>query len=341
VLFEEGFRFEFFQAVRLLERISPRQRAVGRDAKPEHEVARFRSQSSLSFPASDVHEIARPVDGDGPAGVTVTFMGLAGLSGPLPRHYTDLINERLRQKDAALRDFLDLFNHRLISLFFRAWEKYRLPIGYERAAWRREGRDPLSLALFDLMGMGTDGLRGRLGVEDEILLYSSGLVAQRPRSAGALEGILTAYFDVSVRAIQFVGQWLPIAEEDRSCLGVGGPNSALGVNAVLGRRVWDQQAKFVLRMGPLGYGTFCDLLPSGTAFAPLVRLTWFLAGQECDFDVQLVLRAAEVPRCRLGETGPTAPRLGWSTWLKTRAFARDADETVLTGGLTACKAFPG
>lgn len=340
-LFEEGYRFEFFQAVRVLERLFPDRRAVGRDAKPAQEVARFRSHPSLSFPPSQIHEIRRPADGGGPAEMTVAFMGLTGPVGVLPRHYTEMVIERLRLKDHALREFLDLFNHRLTSLFFRAWEKYRFPIGYERAVSRQEGYDPFSLALFDLMGMGTQGLRGMLGVEDEALLFYAGLVAQHPRSASALEGLLTSYFEVPVRSIQFAGQWLPLSDEDRSRLGAGAANSGLGVNAVLGSRVWDQQAKFILRMGPLRYVVFCDLLPSGTAFQPLVRLTRFFVGQEFDFDVQLVLERTEVPRCGLGETGPTAPRLGWSTWLKTREFARDADDTVLTGRLTKFGAFPG
>jgi type VI secretion system protein ImpH len=273
--------------------------------------------------------------------MAVAFMGLTGPAGVLPRHYTELLIERMRQKDPALRDFLDLFNHRFISLFYRAWEKYRVPIGYERAASNQQGHDPLSLCLFDLMGMGTKGLQGRLGVEDETLLFYAGLMAQHPRSASALEGLLAAYFEVPVRTVQFAGQWLPLPEEDRSRLGVGEANSALGVNTVLGTRVWDQQAKFVLQVGPLTYAEFCDLLPSGTAFTRLVQLTRFFVGQEFEFDVRLVLRAADVRQCRLGETGSDAPRLGWSTWLKTREFPQDVDDAVLTGGLTRIGAFPG
>lgn len=340
-LFEEGYRFDFFQAVRVLERLFPERRPVGREAKPAQEVVRFRSHASLSFPPSQIYEITRPADAGGPAEMAVAFMGLTGPAGVLPRHYTELLIERMRQKDPALRDFLDLFNHRFISLFYRAWEKYRVHIGYERAASNRQGDDPLSLCLFDLIGMGTKGLQGRLGVEDETLLYYAGLMAQHPRSASALEGLLAAYFEVPVRTLQFAGQWLPLSEEDRSHLGVGEANNALGVNTVLGSRVWDQQAKFALRVGPLTYAEFCALLPSGEAFESLVQLTRFFVGQEFDFDVQLVLRAAEVPRCQLGEAGSNAPRLGWSTWLKTREFVRDVDETVLNGGLTKFGAFPG
>ena len=341
ILFEEGYRFDVFQAVRVLERLFPQKRPVGRDAKPAQEVVRFRSHTSLSFPASQIYDITRPGDADGPAEMTVAFMGLTGPAGVLPRHYTELLLERMRRKDHALREFLDLFNHRFISLFYRAWEKYRAAIGYEQTASSGEDADPLSLCLFDLMGMGTKGLRGRLAVEDESHLFYAGLMTQHPRSASALEGLLTAYFEVPVRTIQFAGQWLPLSEEDRSRLGAGEANCALGVNAVLGTRVWDQQSKFALRVGPLAYGDYCRLLPSGTAFRPLVQLTRFFVGQEFDFDIQLVLRAAEVPRCRLGETGPNAPRLGWSTWLKSRTVLRDVDNAVLTGGLTKFGTFPG
>ncbi len=341
VLFEEGYRFEFFQAVRLLERVLPQRRPVGRDAKPAQEVVRFRSLPSLSFPASAVHEITKADDDSAPPAMHVTFMGMVGPLGVLPRHYTELVLERMRQKDQTLRDFLDIFNHRFLSHFYRAWEKYRFPIAYERSLWSREGYDPFSLSLFDLMGMGTKGLRQRLEVGDEALLFYAGLVAQHPRSASVLEGVLADYFGVPVTASQFVGQWLPLSEENRSCLRAGEVKSVLGVTAVLGTRVWDQQAKFTLRVGSLTFAEFSEFLPSGSAFRPLVQLARFLAGQEFDFDVQLVLQAAEVPGCRLGDTGARGPRLGWSTWLKTREFARDADDAVLRGRLTEIGAMPG
>ena len=140
---------------------------------------------------------------------------------------------------------------------------------------------------------------------------------------------------------QFVGQWLSLSEANRSRLGLREGNNALGVNAVAGSRAWDQQAKFRLRLGPLTYGEFCRFLPSGEAFERLVGLTRFYAGQEWDFDVQLILKAAAVPACCLGETGAQAPRLGWSTWLKSKEFCRDAEEAVLAGRLSFTKATRG
>ena len=150
LLFEEGYRFRFFQAVRLLGRVYPGRQPVGRDASPTDEAVRFRSRATLEFPASDIQEISPPQDGS-PAQMLVNFMGLTGPSGALPQHYTELVLERMRVKDHALRDFLDLFNHRMLSLFYRAWEKYRFLLPYERAAAKGHGTDPATMAMRQAM----------------------------------------------------------------------------------------------------------------------------------------------------------------------------------------------
>jgi type VI secretion system protein ImpH len=341
LLLTEGYRFDFFQAVRVLERLYPDRQPVGRNALPTDEVVRFHAHNTLSFPPSSIHQIMPAEGEDAPVQMTVAFMGLTGPLGVLPRHYTELLIERIRHKDYALRDFFDLVNHRLISLFYRAWEKYRFAVAYEQAADKDAGYDPFSLHLFDLIGMGTEGLRGRLAVGDEVLLFYAGLLAQHPRASGTLAGLLQDYFAVSVSVVQFVGQWLFLVPEQCTRLGTGDASHALGAGAIAGNYVWDQQAKFTVRLGPLGLAAFCQLLPSGSDFRPCVQLARFVAGQEYDFDIQLVLRAAEVPCCQLGDTGEHAARLGWSTWLKTAEFTHDADDTVLSGDLTQIGALPG
>ena len=333
--FEEGFRFDFFQAVRLLESICPDRQQVGGSASPADEVVRFRSRVALAFPASAVEGIERTGEDACGARMTVNFMGLAGVLGVLPWHYTEAILDRMRRRDFALGDFLDVFNHRLISLFYRAWEKYRFSIGFERNQ-RGGGYDPFSLILFDLIGMGTEGLRGRVEFGDEATLFYAGLLGQHPRSASALGNILNDYFGVAVEVVQFVGQWLEITDENRTRLGEA--NNVLAESAVAGTRIWDQQAKFRLRVGPLGAPEFGRMLPGGNACRPFIQMTRYCSGQEFDFDVQLVLKAPDVPSCRLGDANA---RLGFSTWLKTGEFERDADQVVFTGALTRLGAFPG
>ncbi|MEE8240329.1 MAG: type VI secretion system baseplate subunit TssG [Nitrospirales bacterium] len=332
LLFEEGYRFDFFQAVRLLEGIFPHRRPVGRDETPRDEVVRFRSHLSLSFPPSAIYKIAEGKNEQGPVHMTETFMGLTGLLGVLPRHYTELLMERVRAKDTTLRDFLDLFTHRLVSLFYRVWEKHHLAAGFEQAA-RRGQEDRVSHYLFALMGLGTKGLRRRVVAEDRSLLCYAGLISQRPRSASALEHWFTDYFEVPVAVEQLIGAWLPLGEDDLTRLGPGQTNNVLGRTAVAGTSVWDQQARFCLRLGPLTYEEFARLLPCGRAYQTLVQLTRFHAGPTLEFDVRPILMRAEVPECRLAKTDRYAPHLGWNTWLKTTEFLKDAKDVIFAGRL--------
>lgn len=337
LLHTEAFRFDFFQAVRLLQLLLPEREAVGYDGDPATEVVRFRTDPSLASPPSAVRALEQGENANFPLQMTVSLLGLTGCSGVLPYHYTAWLLQQRRCKDPearAFQDLLDLFSHRVLSLLYRAWEKYRFPVAYERTAAQGEKDSGFTHYLFSLIGMGTAGLRGRLGIPDDALLSCAGLLAQRPRSASALEGVLREFFEVPVQVEQCVGQWLPLDEEQWSRVSDHPSNNALGGEAVLGSRVWSQQSKFRLRLGPLTFSQFCRFLPCGDVFLPLVQLTRFFVGQEFDFDVQLVLGTNEVPECRLGEKRDLAPRLGWTSWLTCEEGVSEAEDVLLVQDLT-------
>ncbi len=333
-LFREPFRFDFFQAVRLLEQIErargaggARRSPVGQDRAPGQEVVRFRALPALSFPAGAIGQLRPATEGDGPAEMVVTFLGLTGPSGVLPAHYTTLLLQRLRLRDHSLRDFLDLFNHRTISLFYRAWEKYRFPLGFERARLDGPPGEPdlFAQCLYGLVGLGTGGLRDRLQAPPEAFLYYSGLFAHFPRSAIGLQQLLADHFEFPVRVEQFEGQWLYLEEDDRTRLGPDGlgQNNQLGLDVVVGQRTWDVQSKVRLRLGPLTYEQFRRLLPGGVDRPALVEMARSYVGPELDFDAQLVLLPLEVPWCQLGPD-EDGFRLGQSAWVR----AHDFDEAV-------------
>lgn len=335
-LLQRGFRFDFFQAVRLLARVYPDRQPVGEMASPSKEVVRFRAHQTLAFPPSSIFQITPGHDETRPAEMTVAFMGLTGPLGVLPRYYTELMLERLQAKDTTLRDFFDLFNHRMISLFFRAWEKHHCTVGFEQ--WLLKGTgDRFARCLFALAGLGTSGLRERLTIDDRSILRYVGLLGQRPRSAEALEHCLADYFDVPARVNQFIGAWLNLEEAEWTRIGTTGRNNVLGRSAVAGTKVWDQQAACEVELGPLEYEQFNKLLPSGRSYPTLVQLTKLFAGPELDFEVQLVLRADQVPAAKLQSTDTYAPRLGWTTWLKTRERERHADEVTFSGSSMAAQ----
>jgi type VI secretion system protein ImpH len=328
-LIEHPYEFDFFQAVRLLSLLLPDRPGVGDTAKPSEEAVRFQARQSLEFPASSIHSLEAAED---PARMVVAFFGLTGVQGVLPHHYTEHIIARAAARDFSMAAFFDLFNHRLVSLFYRAWEKHRFPVLYQLATARSQGTDRFTGYLFDLVGMGTGGLRGRMEAPDQALLRYAGLLAQTPRSACGLRGLLRDYFEVEVEVREFQGGWYALAEDERCDLAGPGVRNQLGVGAVAGDAVWDPQARFSIELGPLGLSGFLSFLPGERAARELVELTRFFTGEVLQFDWQPLLRAAEVPWCCLGDEGPAGPRLGWCAWLKTEEFERDAADAVFAAG---------
>jgi type VI secretion system protein ImpH len=327
ILLDRPYDFEFFQAVRLLERVEPERKPVGQlYTKPDEEAVHFGVHNSLAFPPSEIHDIQW--NDDGPPRMVVNFMGLTGPLGVLPYCYTELIVERVRAKDRNLQAFLDIFNHRMISFFYQAWEKYRFPVAYERGG---DNRDRFSHHFLDLIGMGTQGLQDRLAVADDTLIHYSGLLSLLPRSATALRNLLMDYFDVPVEIEQFAGSWCRLDQGSQSCLADGGGwPERLGVGTVLGDEIWDRQSRVRIRLGPLTLDQYLDFLPNGTAYEPLRALVKFFSNNELDFEVQLILERSQVPACELGLEDGTAPRLGWLTWIKTRLRTQDAADTVMS-----------
>jgi type VI secretion system protein ImpH len=322
LLREHPGRFDFFQAVRLLLRRSGDRKPVGWFVNPGDEAVRFTVEPSLAFPPNNIDAIHW---NGGAAGMSVTFMGLTGPAGVLPRCYSAFLLSRLRDRDRTLADFLDLFNHRLISLFYRAWEKYRFGVVYER-----EGVDRVSKYLACIVGLGTSGLQDRLGIPDERLLCYAGLLSLQSRSATALKQLLEDYFDVPVEVEQFIGVWRSLDSGDQCVFTEADSYSEqLGV-ALVGDAVWDQQSRIRLKLGPLTQEQYLSFLPTGTDWKPLRELTRFFCGPDLEVEIQLILAQKEVPRCDLGKDDVAGPRLGWFTWVRSGfGFDRSPGDTIL------------
>jgi type VI secretion system protein ImpH len=234
-----------------------------------------------------------------------------------------------------MRDFFDLFNHRTISHFYRAWEKYRLPIAFEQTQLDQHGRagdDKFTKCLYAYVGLGTPGLRNRLDLPDAAFLFFAGQFAHRPRNAVSLESMIGDFFEVATQVVQFVGQWLYLESADQSSLRARSPrsthNNVLGQNVVVGRRVWGIENRFRVRLGPMPYRQFFQYLPTNAQLQRLAQFVRTYAGPEYDFDVQLVLRRDEVPMCQLGGDSFSTARLGWNTWLHNQPFANHADDAT-------------
>ena len=324
-LFERPAAFRFFQAVRLLKLLRAGEGTVDAD-DPDDEIVRFRSQVSLSFPPADITDLVDFGTEGRAAVMEVAFMGMAAAEsfGSLPQCYTEKIYEEAKEKNYALRDFLDLFNHRFVSHFYRAWEKYNVAVSYECGEGSYYER-----AIFGLIGMGTGGLRNRLALEDRALLSRGGLLKMAPVPASALEGLVESYFRVPVRTEQFLPGWYNIDEGDQNRL--GRTNSRLGDDLFMGESVELCEFRFGLRIGPLDWDRYRDFFPDTEGYAALHSLVKLAVPPETDFQCRMVLQAEDVPDLRLEHTPSQACRLGWSTWLHSDEPRNDADDAVLAG----------
>lgn len=307
-LLDEGYRYEFFQAVRLLERALHPSGGVGEGPTPDDEPIRFRPHTALAFPTSDVHSVTYDA-ASGRAEVTVTFRGLYGVDAPLPVYFHRDLAHLDDGDPSALRSFLDVFNHRLYGLLYRAWKKHRPYLApAPSASPSHHGR------LFErLAGLGTDGVVRPGGEPFGGLIAHAGRLAARARNAAGLEALISdALGGLPARVVENVPRRVRLREPLR--LGRTGTPARLGTTALAGRHVLDRAGLFRLVLGPLPLHRYRALLPSGPqahAFDGLVRL---YAPDHLDYEVELRVRPRDAPPLRLGERR----RLGRDCWVGRR-----------------------
>lgn len=302
----QGERFDFFQAVALVEGEAPSAASAGTGPAPRREVVSLRSSIAMSFPTADIERIKK-LDGQ-KTEITVRLLGLAGALGPLPAPYAELVARRTVHHDTALRDFLDIFNHRLLSIFYRLRKRHRIGLGA-----RSPVTDDSARYLFALIGLGTPGLRHRLDVPDRSLLHYAGLLARPVCTMAGLEVLLQRHFGVPVQGKPLTGQLCTIEPDDRTAIGRSGHRRALGRDAMVGKRVWIQDAAFELALGPLSQSEITRFLPGGDALRPLCAAIDMYAGDVTGYSLRLMAEPGSVEQARLGKSHGT--RLGYTAWL--------------------------
>jgi type VI secretion system protein ImpH len=268
----------------------------------------FAAVARLHLPLAEVAR-AEPVT----QSLASPLFGLIGPGGVLPRHYTATTAAEARRRSRALQRFLELLARRFTGMWVRAGAKYR------------PTRDPAPTerALDALAGMGTPGLAGRLAVPAPSLRYHAGHLAHRTRSAARLAAMLSEEAGTPVEIVEFAGGWLrlPVAEQTR----LGRAHAALGAGAAAGAQIWDPQARFLIRLGPLDAEAFARLLPGEPLFERLCGLTRLFVGPEQEFVLNPLLRADAVPAARSG-----GARLGYTAWTGTsRPRRAPAGEAML------------
>jgi len=316
-LLDQPFEHDLFMLLRRLDAQGDHP-LLGRAPRPLDEPLRLGQEPSMAFAPSNVSGVE--TDGDGPPRISIYGFGLFGPNGPLPLHLTEYARERKRHHaDNTLSAFADLFHHRLIMLFYRAWADAQSVNSLDRVDGHR-----FVDYVASLMSMGQPGLKKRDRIADHARTFMAGHLVRQTRNPEGLIQILRLYFDVPVRVEEFVSNWMMIDERQVSRLGLYGRNHQLGGGATIGLAVRDAQSKFRLELGPLSQAQFREFLPGSTRLRQVVDWVRQYVGIEFAWELRLVLRKQDAQGMQLNG----GQRLGWGSWLGTRLSDTDAGDMV-------------
>ncbi len=317
---EHAPAYDFFAAIRQVECANRGVAKIGTSHKPADDPVRFCEEPYLTFALGPIARVTGDALTNVPR-VYVNFMGMFGPNGPMPLYLTEFARERiLHHNDHTLARFLDVFHHRMVSLFYRAWAVNQQHVSYEH-----EGTDRFAEYIGSLFGQGMESYHRRDSVPDSAKLHYSGRLVGTQRNAEGLEAVIGDFFQIKTRVETFVGEWIELPQDSRCRLGESRHTGLIGSTAIVGARIWECQYKFRIIMGPMTYRDYQRMLPGGDSLRRLKDWVKNYCGQELAWDVQLILKKEEVPAAQLGKSG----LLGWSTWTKAKPMPRDADNLIL------------
>jgi len=316
----EPYKFGFYQTLRRFECLNLDKPKIGTSVRPAEDVLRLGQEPSLAFAPSTLASF-KAGDGERPPSLAVYFFGMFGPNGPLPLHITEYARDRIRNSDdPTFSEFLDIFHHRMLSLFYRAWASAQPTVNFDRPE-----QDRFATYIGSLLGLGMPSLHNRDEMPDLTKQHFAGRLSTLTRNEEGLIAIIKHFFKMLVMVEQFVGEWLKLPDSCWCRLGEAPQAGTLGVNAVIGDHVWQCQQKFRITLGPLDYGNFKQMLPGRDSGKRLRAIVRNYVGDGINWDVKLVLKKEQVPGITLG----VDDMLGWNTWLGDRSSEEDADELIL------------
>ncbi len=315
----EVTEFHPFQAMRWLENVYEDCRRFGTAVRPVDEPVRFEQAPSLAFAGSALAAFQGRREGN-PARLATFGFGLFGPNGPLPLHLTEYTRDLQRAGDKALKRFVDVFHHRMLELFYRAWANAQPTVEFDRPA-----EDKFAIFVGALAGLAMPTAAARTTLPDTVRYHYIGHLATQTRHADGLERILSDYFDVPMRIREFVGHWIDLPDNAKWSLGATPETGSLGTTIALGDRIWVRQDRFRVQAGPLDQHDYVRLMPGGESLRRLVDVVRTYVGDELSWDLQLVLHRDHAESTRLGGRA----QLGMNTWLLSRPLERDPSDVIL------------
>lgn len=302
-----GHLYNFFQLVHLLRRIS-RVRPKDAGTHPKNDVIRFRPSASVVFPATDVKRVEWSGKDTDPITIVASFMGLYGFDSPLPAYFSSDIVLHPHVTN-HLKSFLDIFNNRLYSFYYRAWEKYR-----PAQMIRKDGADDSTRRFLAVAGLAPETQTSHSPGEALRLAAFAGQLGCVVRSADGLRNLLRGVFPgVQVQIEENIPRWVWLSERMRLGKPVLHTGAVLGETATIGEKIQDLSGKFRIVLGPLDLNQFESCLPGGGRAIQIQSVVDHFVTDFLDYDVKLRLISQEVPTMVLGDP---KRKLGLNTWLR-------------------------
>ena len=275
---------------------------MGESVLAKEDPIRLGQTPSLAFAPRTLSELVRGVEGLPPR-LDVLFFGLFGPNGPLPLHLTEYARERLRNHgDPTFARFADIFHHRLLSLFYRAWANAQPTVNLDRPE-----TDRFAIYIGSLIGMATPAMRNRDSIPDHAKFHFSGRLSSVARHPEGLLAMLGEFFGLPVAVKEFVGQWTEIPPDFRCILDENAKAADLGLSTTIGSHVWDCQQMFAVVVGPVSFRDYLRLLPGGASLPKLVDFVRNYLADELMWELRLILRKAEASGGPAGSIRPSRP----------------------------------
>ncbi|MEO1881498.1 MAG: type VI secretion system baseplate subunit TssG [Methylococcales bacterium] len=318
----QPYKYGFYAALRQLECLYKDKPRIGYSRRPSDDAVRFGQEPSMQFAPSTLASF--DTKSGALSKLKVFFFGVFGPNGPLPLHLTEFARSRIRNsKDDTFAEFADIFHHRLLSLFYRAWADKEPTVQYDRS-----DKDRFAFYVASLLGVGETSQQKRDVISDHTKIHFAAHFGCHTRHASGLKSMLSDYFQLPVEIEEFIGDWLMIPDDSLCFLNNDSSTGQLGISAVIGARSWQCQHKFRIIIGPLDIQEYESLLPTGNKLESMRSFVRNYIGFEYNWDINLILKKEQVPTAQLGKYA----QLGWTSWLEADKREREVNDLYLNMG---------
>ena len=309
--------YDFFQAVRKIENALETERTLGTTSHPKFDLLRFKQNAELKFHTGAISKSELNVS-QKKLEMFVNFFGLLGTNSPMPYFFTEHIIDMAREGNTSLIDFLDIFQHRMLSFFYRAWAVNQQCVSYEN-----NKEDHFKEYIYSIISENYQHNRNESSLPEDSKIYYSGHLIHAEKKSESVRAILNSYFDVPVTINEFEPFWLDIPDESNFRLGGSSENGCLGRSTFAGEKTYNCTMKYKIIIGPMKYKKYKSMLPGTLGYRNLIDWLDHCTPHELTWEVQFTLESNEVPYF------DSKAALGYSSWLLSSKSEVDQNDFII------------